>query len=295
MHIVIVANKTARAFSELGSDGKKIHVIYDSSDRYLTKVIALSAIILISVCRLVRLSRHLTLTIPHAKGSFGLFLKYIPYNSLIVVEDGVTLLLKGKFYEEHIKKLLVSKFLKGIIVCEHADLLGLEAPFVNVVKRRDVVRLLIETYSLPTEPLNSFIHIDGPSVSAGIVDRIWKNIGKWPRIIPPRDQSSWIPAEAIKSKWCRHITALVNLLSYREDVEVHLVLNQEQISKYPKQIVDRCGYISMIKSQHPEYYLGLSFLAFLVFISACFVIYFSVFAPELIDSDSKTTFCPLYR
>ena len=81
----------------------KIHVIYDSSDRYLTKVIALSAIILISVCRLVRLSRHLTLTIPHAKGSFGLFLKYIPYNSLIVVEDGVTLLLKGKFYEEHIK------------------------------------------------------------------------------------------------------------------------------------------------------------------------------------------------
>ena len=244
MHIVIVANKTARAFSELGSDGKKIHVIYDSSDRYLTKVIALSAIILISVCRLVRLSRHLTLTIPHAKGSFGLFLKYIPYNSLIVVEDGVTLLLKGKFYEEHIKKLLVSKFLKGIIVCEHADPLGLEAPFVNVVKRRDVVRLLIETYALPTEPQNSFIHIDGPSVSAGIVDRIWKNIGKWPRIIPPRDQSSWIPAEAyfdqVEVVSSYFSTALVNLLSYRQDVDVHLVLNQEQISKFPKQIVDRC-------------------------------------------------------
>ena len=138
----------------------------------------------------------------------------------------------------------MSKFLKGIIVCEHADLLGLEAPFVNVVKRRDVVRLLIETYSLPTEPLNSFIHIDGPSVSAGIVDRIWKNIGKWPRIIPPRDQSSWIPAEAyfdqVEVVSSYFSTALVNLLSYRQDVDVHLVLNQEQISKFPKQIVDRC-------------------------------------------------------
>ena len=48
----------------------------------------------------------------------------------------------------------------------------------------------------------------------------------------------------------------------------------------------------MIKSQHPEYYLGLSFLALLVIISACFVIYFSIFSPELIDSDSIDYFLP---